>query len=130
VGPERSLRSAAVMSGLALAAIAALAPSIWVIVGLLGVAGLANAWAQPASNVLLARVVSPDRLGVALGVQKSAIPAAALLGGLAVPTIALTVGWRWAFVAGSTFALMAATRVPHPLASPGAPDKGRLARRE
>lgn len=112
VGPERSLRWAAVMSGLVQLAIAGFGTSIGLIVGLLAVGGLANAWAQPASNVLLARVVAPGRLGVALGVQKSAIPASALLGGLAVPAIALTVGWRWAFVAGAVFAFSSAVQVP------------------
>jgi nitrate/nitrite transporter NarK len=34
-------------------------------------------------------------VGVAVG---TAIPAAAMLGGLAVPAIALTAGWRWAFL--------------------------------
>jgi MFS family permease len=112
VGPERSLRWAATISGILQLIIAGVAPGIGPLVALLAVAGLANAWAQPASNVVLARVVPRERLGVALGVQKSAIPAAALLGGLAVPAIALTVGWRWAFVAGAAFAFASAAQVP------------------
>lgn len=112
VGPERSLRLAALLSGGLQLAIAGGARSLAVLVGLLAVAGFANAWAQPASNVVLAGVVPPDRLGLALGLQKSAIPAAALLGGLAVPAIALTAGWRWAFVAGAAFALLSALQVP------------------
>jgi predicted MFS family arabinose efflux permease len=125
VGPERSLRWAAALSGLVQLAIAGLGRSIGVIVAMLAVGGLANAWAQPASNVLLARVVAPGRLGVALGVQKSAIPAAALLGGLAVPSIALTVGWRWAFVAGAAFAFASAIQVPSPAADVVARRHGR-----
>jgi MFS family permease len=94
--------------------IAGFAESIALVIAVFTVAGFANAWAQPASNVLITRVVPPARLGVALGLQKSAIPAAALLGGLAVPAIALTVGWRWAFVAGAAFAVASAVHVPAP----------------
>jgi predicted MFS family arabinose efflux permease len=47
------------------------------------------------------------------------------LGGLAVPTIALTVGWRWAFVAGAAFALVSAWQVPSRLAPPGPAVGGR-----
>ncbi len=112
VGAERSLRVAATTSAVVQLAIAGLAHSIVTILALLAVAGLVNAWAQPAANVLLTRTVAADRLGFALGLQKSAIPAGALLGGLAVPLIALTVGWRWAFVAGAVFGLAAAVHLP------------------
>ena len=114
LGAERSLRSAALLAAVVQLAVAAAGRSIIVITVMLAVGGLANAWAQPASNVLLARAVPANRLGFALGLQKSAIPAAALLGGLAVPVIALTVGWRWAFVAGAVFALVSSFSVPPP----------------
>ena len=115
-GAERSLRWSAIMSGLVQLAIAGFARSFPTLLVLLVLAGLANSWAQPASNVFIVRIVPPNRLGLALGLQKSAIPAAALLGGLAVPAIALTVGWRWAFVAGALFSVAAALRIPagHP----------------
>lgn len=114
VGAGRSLRWAAGISGAIQLLLAGFAHSIGAVVGLLVVGGLANAWAQPASNVLLVRHVPASRLGLALGLQKSAIPAAALLGGLAVPAIALTVGWRWAFVAGAIFAFTSVLHVPSP----------------
>lgn len=60
------------------------------------VAGLANAMAQPAANLLLSDSIPTRRLGIAFGIKQSCVPLAALLGGLAVPTIALVVGWRWA----------------------------------
>ena len=75
-------------------------------------AGAVNAWAQPAANVFMARNVSEGRLGLAFGLQKSAIPAGALLGGLAVPTLGLTVGWRWAFVVGAACAVASAFALP------------------
>lgn len=111
-GAERSLRWSALMSGVVQLAIAGLAFTYPALIVLLVLAGLANSWAQPASNVFIVRIVPPNRLGLALGLQKSAIPAAALLGGLAVPAIALTVGWRWAFVAGALFSVAAAMWIP------------------
>lgn len=66
--------------------------------GALALGGLANAVAQPAANLLLVRHLRPGRRGLAFGVKQSAIPVASLLGGLAVPVVALTFGWRWVFV--------------------------------
>jgi predicted MFS family arabinose efflux permease len=40
------------------------------------------------------------------------MPAAALLGGAAVPAIALTVGWQWAYVSGAAVALVAIAALP------------------
>ena len=119
MGAQRSLRGAAVLSAAAQLTIAAAVHDLWLLVVLLAIGGLANSWAQPASNVYLARIVPQERLGLALGIQKSAIPAAALVGGLAVP-IARDTGWRWAFVAGAVFALLAAWQVPKEPTSDGA----------
>jgi MFS family permease len=76
------------------------------------VGGLANAASHPATNLSLAREVPAGRQGLSFGVKQSAIPAATLLAGLAVPTIALTFGWRWAFVGGAALALVVAFLVP------------------
>jgi len=129
-GAARSLRWAAALSGIVLAGIAGLAQSYAVLLALMLVGGVASAWSQPAANVFLVRVVPPQQLGLALGIQKSSIPASALLGGLAVPVFALTVGWRWAFVAGAAFALVSVVQVPgqtertpaHGKAAAGTPD--------
>ena len=118
MGAQRSLRGAATLSAVAQLTIAAAVHDLWLLIVLLAIGGLANSWAQPASNVYLARIVPQERLGLALGIQKSAIPAAALIGGLAVP-IARDTGWRWAFVAGAVFALLAAWQVPKEPASDG-----------
>ncbi len=52
------------------------------------------------------------QLGTAFAVKQSAIPLATLLGGLAVPTIALTLGWRWSYAGAAVLALGAAAAVP------------------
>jgi predicted MFS family arabinose efflux permease len=111
IGAQRALRMGAAVSAAAQVAIAVAVQQWWMLAALLAVGGLANSLAQPASNVYLVGIVPQHRLGLALGIQKSAIPAAALVGGLAVP-IAADTGWRWAFVAGALFALFATWQVP------------------
>ena len=123
VGPRAALRFTALATAGVLLATGAVAGSWAVLTGLVGLAGLANALAQPATNLYIARGVRPGRQGLAIGIQKSGIPAAALLGGLAVPTLGLTVGWSWAFVIGALLALAASAYVPavpsRPAAEPG-----------
>jgi cyanate permease len=67
---------------------------------------------QLASNLTLARYVPPERLGLSFGVKQAAIPIATLLSGAAVPAIALTVGWRWAYAIGAVLALLALRLTP------------------
>jgi MFS family permease len=71
-----------------------------------------NVMGQLASNLTLARSVPAHRLGLSFGVKQSAIPLATLLAGAAVPAVALTVGWRWAYVIGSGLALLALLGAP------------------
>ncbi len=102
LGWQRAMAMAMVLSALALGAIAILAREWLVLAAILGIAGLGQALANPAANLALARSVRRPRLGVMFGVKQAAVPLATLVGGIAVPTLALTVGWRWAF-AGACF---------------------------
>ena len=52
------------------------------------------------------------RLGLSFGIKQAAIPIATLLAGAAVPTVALTVGWRWAYLIGAAVALLALLITP------------------
>lgn len=104
LGATRSIRSAALVAILAGLGVALFARSWLTFVGWLMLGGLAGALAQPAANRLLTVVVDTGRLGVAFGIKQSAPPAASMAAGLSVPAIALTVGWRWAFVASALFA--------------------------
>ena len=129
VGPRAALRFTALATAGVLLATGAVAGSWAILTGLVGLAGLANALAQPATNLYIARGVQPGRQGLAIGIQKSGIPAAALLGGLAVPTLGLTVGWSWAFVVGTLLALAASAYVPPvPPRPAGVPQAGSSAR--
>lgn len=118
VGPGRAMRAAA-LSSAGLQGVLALAPDYtWMLLALL-VAGLANSLAQVGANLLLAKGIHPARQGWALAVKQAGMPGATLLGGLAVPAIAVTVGWRWAFAAGALAAVVAAAAVPVGAVEPG-----------
>ena len=93
-GAVASMRIAALTSGTCMIAIAAVATSLPVLLGLLVVAGLANSGAQPAINMFLADEVPVERQGLAFGVKQSAIPGSILVSGLALPLLALPFGWR------------------------------------
>lgn len=110
-GSKRSLQTAAVMSAITLAVAAVVARSYAVLLVTLVAGGVANSLAQPASNGYIARVVPHHRLGLALGMQKSAIPAAALLGGLAVP-VGLWMTWRGVFAVAALVGVAVAVLLP------------------
>ncbi len=93
-------------------AIAAFATGFWQFCVILAVAGAANALNQPSANLMLTTHISGERLGFALATKQSGMPAAALLGGVAVPAIALTVGWQWAYVAGAAIVVVAIACFP------------------
>lgn len=107
-GARRSMFVAATLGAVSLTGAALATPAWqWVIVWLV-VAGIANAVGHPPSNALLAARVSIRNRALAFGIKQAAIPLATLLAGLAVPTLALTVGWRATLLlAGALAALVA-----------------------
>ncbi|MGA9278431.1 MFS transporter, partial [Ilumatobacter sp.] len=107
LGPQWGFRCGLAVSAVAMVSIAVAGRSFWQFCVLLGIAGAGNALNQPAANLMLATHVGPTRMGFALAVKQSGMPAAALLGGGAVPAIALTVGWQWAYAIGAALAILA-----------------------
>lgn len=76
---------------------------------LLLIAGVGNAALQMTANVTLARTVAPGRQGMAYGIKQSAVPLAVVVGGLAVPSVGVLIGWRWTFaITGGICLLVAA----------------------
>lgn len=77
----------------------------------LALLGLGVAVVQPATDVLIAEQVPVARHGIAFGLKQAAGgPAIGLLGGLAVPLVAGTLGWRASFgIAGGVSLLVAVT---------------------
>jgi MFS family permease len=111
IGVRRALRTAGTTAAAALVA-AALAPApVWLAAALL-LAGLANALGQPAGNAMVAGHVPRHRFGLAFAIKQSGIPVATLLAGLAVPTVALTVGWRHGYAIAALLALASAALPP------------------
>lgn len=97
IGWPAGLRLGMAITIVSLTGVALLADTWLLLAGLLALAGIGNAVSQPASNLALVRVVPPEHYGVVFGVKQSAILMATLLGGLSVPAIALTIGWRWTY---------------------------------
>jgi len=112
IGAHRGMRLAVFGSAATLLCVALLAGSWTGLVVCLVFGGLSNAVAHPATHLSLAREVPPGRQGYSFGIKQAAIPSATLLAGLAVPGIALTFGWRWAFAGGALLALGVALLVP------------------
>ena len=112
LGPRTSMRVSATCSTVALLGVAAGARSFATLLVWLALGGVANALAQPAANLFITKTVAEARLGIAFAVKQSGIPVATLLGGLAVPLIALTVGWRWAFVVGALMPIAGGLTIP------------------
>ncbi|HYJ70041.1 MAG TPA: MFS transporter [Nocardioidaceae bacterium] len=105
IGEHRGIALAASGTTVAMLAIAALADSWADVVACMMLAGLANGFALPATNLGLARRIPPGRRGMAFGIKQSSGTLATLLSGAAVPILALTVGWRWAFAAAGAAGL-------------------------
>ncbi|MGH3651215.1 MAG: MFS transporter [Acidimicrobiia bacterium] len=100
VGPRTTLYLGSSMSVIALAGLGLLTSGWGVMVVFLCLAGLALAITDPGLAILVSRAMPAGRQGLAFGIKEASIPAAALAAGLAVPAVALTVGWRWAFAIG------------------------------
>lgn len=114
VGALRTMRVACAVSAGILGLIGGVVHSVPLFAGLLITAGVSSAAMQPASNTYLSRRMRQDRQGVAFGVKQSAVPLTTLLAGLAVPALALTAGWRWAFGLAAILAAAAAVLMPRP----------------
>jgi MFS family permease len=112
LGPRRGFTAGLTVTAVSMLAVASFARSFWQFCVILGVAGMANALNQPSANLMLTTHIDADRLGFALATKQSGMPAAALLGGVAVPAIALTVGWQWAYVCGAVVAVGAIVSFP------------------
>lgn len=125
LGWANGLRVATLLSAASLATVGWLATSVPLIAVAFAVAGVASSLVQTTSNLTIARCVIPSRHGWVFGIKHACVPAAMFVAGLAVPMLAFTVGWRWAFriaavVAVVTVALIPAKEGPYTLTPPPA----------
>ncbi|WP_433833719.1 MFS transporter [Actinoplanes sp. CA-015351] len=111
-GATRIARTGITLAAVSLIAVAAFARSLWTLMAILALGAAANAMGQLASNTSLSRHVPARRQGLTFGIKQAAIPVSTLLAGAAVPVVALTVGWRWAFVLAGLAAAAAIPLVP------------------
>jgi MFS family permease len=111
-GDRWTSRAGVLLAALCMLAVALLAHSFLSLTLIVMASAAANSLGQLSSNLSLARQVPTHRQGLSFGVKQSAIPIATLLAGAAVPTVALTVGWRWAFVVVAALALLVLPLAP------------------
>lgn len=104
-GPDRVVQAMLVLVA-AVAAAMSLAPNTVILAFLFGLAGLAYAGANPATNAFIQAHLQRAR-GLALGTKQAGVPAGALLAGFLLPSIAGRAGWRAAMVVPLVGALMA-----------------------
>jgi MFS family permease len=98
VGPLAGMQAATIGAAISMGGVAIFVHDAASLGFFLVVGGLANSAANPAANLLLLGTMPPARRALALGVKQAAIPIATLLAGVSIPTLALTLGWRWAFI--------------------------------
>lgn len=111
-------RVAVALSAAALLGIALAAYEPWALTLFLVLCAPANGLGQLASNVVLTTWAPVGRRGLLFGAKQASVPLCIMLGGLSVPAVALTLGWRWAFGFGAVLVLCALI----PLAGLGKPE--------
>jgi MFS family permease len=111
IGALRAMRGCLVATAACLVLAGLAAQSLVELLAVLAIAGLANSVNQPAINLFMADQVALDRQGLAFGIKQSAIPAAVIISGLALPVLALPLGWRATFAICAAVALAVAALV-------------------
>lgn len=101
MGARAAILVGGILSSLALAGIALFARSWGTLAAFLGLAGVSFSFMDPGLAILITRTIPSRRHGFAFGLKEASVPAATLAAGLAVPAIALTLGWRWALLIGA-----------------------------
>jgi predicted MFS family arabinose efflux permease len=80
---------------------AALAPGYGALLVALAVTGLAQALANPVTNLLIANRVPGPKRALTIGVKQSGVQLAAFAAGLALPPLAAVAGWRAGMALGA-----------------------------
>ena len=100
IGAKTSVYVGGLLSALSLLGLGVFTDGWATMTAFLCLAGLAVAITDPGLAILINRAIPESRQGLAFGIKEASIPAATLAAGIAVPAVALTVGWRWAFSIG------------------------------
>lgn len=97
IGARKVIILTIVVAVISLAGAAILTPTwqwflVWAAIG-----GMATGLCHPSTNHLINMRVDLRKRALAYGVKQSAVPLSSFMAGLAIPVIALTLGWRWAY---------------------------------
>lgn len=115
IGARRATIVTLLIAGGALAAMA-LSPVFFLVALFALVGGVGQAISNPATNKLISMHVPSGARGVITGVKQSGVQAGNFFGGLLLPVITLSFGWRWAVavfgVAGIAGGLWASVSLP------------------
>src|SRR5699024_189298 len=79
--------------------IAAVLGTAWALAMAMVVAGFAMALGNPLTNRLIATNVAAPHRGLFTGIKQAGVPSVLFLAGLALPALALYIGWRGALLA-------------------------------
>ncbi len=112
VGWQRAMRVNTRASAAVMVTIALIARDFWAMGALLVVAAVSYGIANPAANLALSDHSAPRHRATIFGAKHAGIPASALLAGLAVPTVVVNFGWRWALVATAAVAASVSLAIP------------------
>lgn len=101
VGPRRALLALGMVVTVSLATASFAGDYTMLLVALMA-AGLAQALANPATNLQIAGTVPPTRRGTAIGVKQAGVQLAAFASGLVLPVLGAAAGWqvalRWSLI--------------------------------
>jgi predicted MFS family arabinose efflux permease len=112
MGWQRAMRVNVAASMAVTMAIALFARSTATLAALLVLGGVAYGLANPAANQALADHVDPHRRGIVFGLKHAGIPSSALVAGLAVPAVIVTLGWRWAYALATLLGAVVLLAIP------------------
>ena len=118
IGPVRGMRLAAVLTTVSCLAVAVAAQSAVTLTAALVVGGVANGLGGPTVTALFKARIPEERQGMAFGLQQSGASLGSLAAGLALPVIAIPLGWRWAFVACAVLVLATVALAPRDVPAP------------
>lgn len=118
IGPVHGMRLAAALTAASCLLVATVATSAATLTAALALAGVANGLGSPTVSALFKRLIPADRQGMAFGAQQAGAPLGSLAAGLALPLIAIPLGWRWAFVGAAVTGVVAAALAPRGVPAP------------
>lgn len=101
MGPRLSARLAIAGAVACLTAVAVFGGTYPGLLAAMAVGGIGSTVAAPVGGMIIARVVRAGRRPLAFALERSSIPAATLIAGMSVPTLAAVVHWRVVFGIGA-----------------------------